>query len=48
MFEQVVGSGANTFLVIIAVVVGFVSALGFVDSRKTMKDNEHNEPFEKK
>jgi len=47
MFEQVVGGGANTFLIIIAIVVGFVSALGFVDSKKTMKDNEHNEPFGK-
>lgn len=48
MFEQVVGSGANAFVVIVAVVIGFVSALGFIDSKKTMKDNEHNEPFEKK
>jgi len=31
MFEQVVGSGANAFIIIIAVVIGFVSALGFID-----------------
>jgi hypothetical protein len=48
MFEQIVGSGANAFVIIIAVVVGFVSALAFVDQRKTAKDNEQNEPFGKK
>ncbi len=45
MFEQVVGSGANAFIIIIAVVVGFVSALTAIDSKKTMKDNEDNLPF---
>lgn len=48
MFEQVVGNPANAFLIIVAVVVGFVSALGFIDSMKTAKENEQNEPFEKK
>jgi len=49
MFEQIVGSPANAFLVIVAVVIGFVSAIGFIDSKKTMKENEHNEPpFDKK
>jgi hypothetical protein len=47
-FDQVIGNGANTFIIIIAVVVGFVSALSFIDSKKTMKENEENEPFEKK
>jgi hypothetical protein len=47
MFEQVVGNGANAFIIIIAVVVGFVSALGFIDNKKTTKENETNEPFEK-
>lgn len=48
MFEQVVGSGANSFIIIIAVIVGFVSALGFIDNKKTEKENEHNSPFEGK
>jgi hypothetical protein len=48
MFEQVVGSGANAFIVIIAVIAGFVAAMGFVDSKKTEKENEHNSPFEGK
>lgn len=47
-FDQVIGSGANAFILIITVVVGFVSALSFIDSKKTMKENEQNEPFEKK
>jgi hypothetical protein len=48
MFEQVVGSGANTFITIIAIIAGFVAALSFIDSKKTEKDNEHNSPFEEK
>jgi len=42
MFYQIIGDGANLFIVIVAVVVGFVSALAFIDSQKTMKDNESN------
>jgi hypothetical protein len=45
MFEQVIGNGANAFIVIIAVVAGFVAALSFIDNKKTDKDNEHNSPF---
>jgi hypothetical protein len=41
-FNQVVGNGANLFLVIIAVIVGFVAALSFVDSQRQQKDNEQN------
>lgn len=44
MFDQVVGNGANVFLVIIAVLIGFASALGYVDHLKTRKDNEKYEP----
>jgi hypothetical protein len=43
-FNQVVGSGANLFLVIVAIVVGFVAALSFIDSQKTQKENEKNKP----
>ena len=43
-FEQVIGSPANAFIIIVAVVIGFVSALLSVDSRKTFKDNEDNMP----
>lgn len=37
MFEQVVGNGANLFVTIVAVVIGFATALGFIDSRRTKK-----------
>lgn len=40
MFDQVVGDGANLFVIIIAVLVGFVSALGYLDKRKTEKEQE--------
>ena len=42
MFHQIVGDGANLFIIIIAIVVGFVAAMGFVDSKKTNKEQENN------
>jgi len=39
MFEQYLGSGANTFITIVAVIIGFVAAIGFLDFQKT-KNNE--------
>ena len=49
MFHQVIGNPANAFIVIVAVVVGFVSALAYLDSRQKFKDNEKNAPdFDKK
>ena len=47
LFQQVIGSPANAFIIIVAVVVGFVSALSVLDQRKTFKDNEDNLPFKK-
>jgi hypothetical protein len=38
MFEQVVGDGANLFVTIIAVLIGFASAVGFIDYMKTKKE----------
>jgi len=38
MFDQVVGSGANSFLVIIAVLVGFIGALSYVDYNRVKKE----------
>ena len=40
MFEQVVGSGANLFLIIVAVLFGFVNALAYVDAVRVKKDQE--------
>lgn len=38
MFEQVVGDGANLFVTIVAIVIGFAAALGFIDSQKTNRE----------
>ena len=38
MFEQVAGDGANLFITIVAVIIGFVAALGYVDFQKTKKE----------
>ena len=40
MFEQVVGSGANVFVIILAVLFGFVNALAYVDMKKVEKEQE--------
>jgi hypothetical protein len=48
MFEQIIGSPANAFIIIVAVVIGFVSGLLFLDQKKKAKENEMNEPFGKK
>ena len=40
MFEQVVGYGANLFVTIIAVIVGFAAAMAIVDFRKVSKEEE--------
>ena len=43
MYEQVIGDGANLFITIVAILVGFAAALGYVDSLKgkRKKKNEH-------
>jgi hypothetical protein len=40
MFNQNVGDGANHFVIIIAVIVGFVNALAYVDYLRTKKQQE--------
>ncbi len=40
MFEQVIGEGANIFITIVAVLIGFATALGYVDFLKTKKEEE--------
>jgi hypothetical protein len=40
MFNQVVGDGANLFMTIIAILIGFVAAMGFIDKSKTEKEQE--------
>jgi hypothetical protein len=40
MFEQYIGSGANLFIIIVAVLVGFATALGYLDFMKTKKEEK--------
>jgi hypothetical protein len=47
MFLQAIGNPANAFIIIIAVVVGFVSAISFIDARQKAKDNKSNSPYGK-
>jgi len=42
MFEQYIGDGASTFITIIAVLIGFATALGYLDFLKT-KNQHKNE-----
>jgi predicted negative regulator of RcsB-dependent stress response len=43
MFNQVVADGANLFVIILAVIVGFASALGYIDYQKTTKNQQRPE-----
>lgn len=47
MFEQAIGNPANAFIIIVAVVIGFVSAMLLIDSKQKAKDNESNSPYGK-
>jgi hypothetical protein len=40
MFQQYIGDGANIFIAIVAVLIGFATALGYVDFLKTKKEQE--------
>ena len=40
MFQQFIGDGANIFIAIVAVLVGFATALGYFDFLKTRKQQE--------
>ena len=42
MLEKYIGDGANLFITIVAVVVGFAAALGFIDFLKTKKEEKHD------
>lgn len=43
MFHQYLGDGANVFIAIVAVVIGFAAAMGYIDFLKTTKRNEKKE-----
>jgi hypothetical protein len=39
-FEQNTGDGANLFILIVAILVGFVAGLSYIDKLKTEKEQE--------
>jgi len=43
MYDQVIGDGASLFITIVAVLIGFAAALGYIDFLKNKKQekNEH-------
>lgn len=40
MFHQNVGDGANIFVIIVAVIIGFAASMGYVDYLKTKRKGE--------
>jgi hypothetical protein len=40
MFEQYIGHGANVFITIVAVLIGFAAAMGYIDFLKTKKEEK--------
>lgn len=40
MFNQYIGDGANIFIAIVAVLVGFATALGYIDFLKSKKEGK--------
>lgn len=43
MFEPPIGDGANTFVWIVCIIIGFVASVGFNDVRKTLKKKYEEE-----
>ena len=40
MFQQFIADGANIFIAIVAALIGFATALGYVDYLKTRKEEK--------
>jgi predicted negative regulator of RcsB-dependent stress response len=40
MFEQNVADGANLFITIVGVIIGFAAAIGYIDYQKVKKEEE--------
>ncbi len=40
MFQEFIGDGANIFIAIVAVIVGFAAAMGYTDYVKTTKQEK--------
>jgi hypothetical protein len=42
MFGQYIGDGASIFITIVAVLIGFAAALGYIDFKKVKKDEKND------
>lgn len=40
MFQQYIGDGASVFITIVAVLIGFAAAIGYIDFLKTKKEEK--------
>lgn len=43
MFREYIGSGADAFIAIVAVIVGFVAAMGYLDFLRIRGENKKEE-----
>ncbi|HEY4655388.1 MAG TPA: hypothetical protein VIH22_12790 [Cyclobacteriaceae bacterium] len=43
MFEDYIGSGADIFIAIVAVIVGFIAAMSYLDFLKVSKKEKEKE-----
>ena len=41
IFNQVVGDGANLFMLIVAIIIGFAGGMAYTDYVKTKKEEEN-------
>ena len=42
MFKQVIGDGANLFILIVGLLIGFLNALAYVDMKKVEKEQNES------
>lgn len=40
MFDQVIGDGANYFIIVVAVLIAFGAGMSYMDYQKTKKEEE--------
>lgn len=40
LFDQIIGDGASLFITIVAVIIGFAAAMGYIDFLKTNKQDK--------
>ena len=41
IFNQIIGDGANLFIVIVAIIIGFAVGMGYTDFLKTKKEEKN-------